>query len=259
MKVQNLSAEYKIKSRITKVFSNISFELTENSVTALCGLNGSGKSTLLSLMAGIKPDSLTFKGAVHISGASIFEMPAKIRAQKISYLVQNESNIWDISVKQLIEEGRFAHHKWFENNDSKDSEVVNEAVKLLKLENFLDRSIFALSGGELQRVRIARALVQESSYILLDEPLASLDINRQKELMKILQQLSEKGKTILISIHDINTASLFCENIILMKKNRNGCLHGRTEEILTKENLKEVYDSDFMLFNHPVTGKIQVY
>lgn len=255
--VKNLSSCWNIKSEKT-VFSNLDFSLPQNELTALCGINGCGKSTLLSVMAGIIPPNLKLKGEVIVDGKNILAQKPKDNARKISFLIQSENNVWDISVEKLIEGGRFVHQKWYENSSVQDKQLIDSAVQALHLEALKNRSISTLSGGELQRVRIARSIVQETPYILLDEPLTGLDLNFQKDLMVLLKDLCRQGKTVFLSIHDINFASIHSDNMILLKKNRSGFFRGTPNQMMTNEILSQVFGTGFEIYTHPVTGSKQI-
>lgn len=256
---KNLSAAWKNKNGNSQVFSNINFTLPESQITALCGVNGSGKSTLLSIMAGIIPGTLQVDGSVVLGGRDILTQSAKEKAKQLSYLVQNETNAWEITGRKLVENGRFAHQKWYENQTAEDSKIVDEALAALELTALQNRQISNLSGGELQRFRIARSLAQQTSYIFLDEPLAGLDLNFQKELMQLLKELCHQGKTICLSIHDINLATQFADNIIFLKKDRSGIFQGIPKDIINLETIKEVYGTEFEIYTHPITKAIQVW
>lgn len=265
-KVENLCSWWAHSSK-KLVFSNVSFTLPQYSITALCGINGSGKSTLLSVMAGILPNNLHSSGDVSFCENSIFPLKNKEKAQIISYLVQKETNIWDISVQKLVESGLYPHQKWYETSiSSQDESLIYSTLYTLGLQDFSNRPLSSLSGGELQRVRIARSLVQQTSFLFLDEPLAGLDLLFQKELILLLKSLtnengneSKNSKTVFLSIHDINFASLYVENLVLLKKDRSGIFSGNANEILTKQVIKEVYGEGFSFFEHPICGNKQIY
>lgn len=257
--IKDLSAAWKNKHGNLPVFSNVNFALPENKITALCGVNGSGKSTLLSLMSGIVPDTLHISGKIVLGGRDVINQTAKERAKQLSHLVQNETNAWEITARKLVENGRYAHQKWYENLTEQDSKIVDEVLESLALTQMQDRPISNLSGGELQRFRIARSLAQQTPYIFLDEPLAGLDLNFQKELMQLLKQLCQQGKTICISIHDINLATTYADNIIFLKNDRSGIILGTPEQIITPENIEKVYGKGFEIYTHPITGAIQVW
>ncbi len=257
--VKNLSAAWKNKKGNSTVFSNISFTLPEGQITALCGVNGSGKSTLLSIMAGIIPGTLQVDGRVMLGGREILTQSAKEKAKQLSFLVQNETNAWEITARKLVENGRYAHQKWYENQTAEDSKIVDEVLEALDLTQMQNRPISKLSGGELQRFRIARSLAQQTPYIFLDEPLAGLDLNFQKELLQLLKELCQQGKTICISIHNINLATTYADNIIFLKKDRSGIILGTPAQTITPENIEEIYGKGFEIYTHPITGAIQVW
>lgn len=254
--VKNLSSAW--KTTASEVFSNVTFALPQGKLTALCGVNGCGKSTLLSVMAGIPPVDLKVEGTVTVGSDQILNQKAKDRAKNVAFLVQNETHAWEITGRRLVENGRFVHQKWYENTTEKDSQIVDKVIAQLALTDLQNRPISNLSGGELQRFRIARALAQETPYILLDEPLAGLDLNYQKELMQLLQQLCAQGKTICISIHDVNMAATYAHQMILMKKDRKGIFQGPPEEMFTPEVIEQTFGEGFKIFTHPVTGKVQI-
>lgn len=257
--VKNLSAEWKNKSGNIKVFSDVSFVLPEHSLTALCGVNGSGKSTLLSVMTGLLPQSLFVNGEVLLNQKNLINQNVRERAKQISFLVQNEFNAWDITARKLVENGRFVYQKWYENQSAEDEKIVDEAIEILGLKELQNRQISCLSGGELQRFRIARSLAQQTPYIFLDEPLAGLDLNYQKDLIQLLQNLCKQGKTICLSIHDLNLAAQCSDNMILMKKDRSGTFQGNANQMLDSEILKLAFGCDFEVYNHPVTGAKQIW
>lgn len=255
--VINLQAKWRNSDSL--VFSDVNFQLPENSITALCGINGSGKSTLLSVMAGIIPENLETEGKILLNGKEILGQNPKQTAKQISFLVQNENNVWDISVRNLVEAGRYVHQKWYEVNSESDEKAVDEAIRSMNLQKIQHKSIFNISGGELQRARIARALAQETPYIFLDEPLASLDLHYQKELISILNDLCKNKKTVFLSIHDINLAADCAQQIIMIKSNGSGILKGTPEELMTKANLSEIFDCPLEIYEHPITGKPQIW
>lgn len=257
LEIRNLSATW--KSTNAPVFSNVTFTLPEGKLTALCGVNGCGKSTILSVMAGIPAADLQTEGTVSVDSTIILNQKAKDRARTIAFLIQNETNVWDITGRRLVENGRYAYQKWYQTQTQEDKEIVDRVITELGLTELQNRPISNLSGGELQRFRIARALAQESTYILLDEPLAGLDMNHQKELMQLLEKLCAQSKTICISIHDVNLAATFADNLILMKKDRTGIFQGTPEAVINKETISQTFGDGFETYIHPVTGKIQLW
>ena len=140
--------------------------------------------------------------------------------------------------------------------DDKRAELNEVQSQMQKMQ---DRRISTLSGGEFQRVRIARSLAQQTKYIFLDEPLTALDITFQKELLNILKQLCTQGKTICLSIHDLNFASNYADSLLMLRQDGNGIFSGTPDELLQKHILSQVYGTDFSIFLHPVTQKKQIW
>ena len=207
------------------VLKNLSFALKDKGLTVLLGANGSGKSTLLFLIAGVPNSSLECRNEPLIDGQKISAFSSYERAQKIAFTAQNETCAW--------------------------------ALKSLALEALADRAVTELSGGEFARAAIARSLVQDTPYLLLDEPQANLDIQHQYALFKLLEEIA-KTKSILVTMHDINMAALFAENILLLK---SGTLiaEGSPEKVITAENIQKAYSINVQLMEHPIRRKVQIY
>lgn len=246
IEVKNLSACYGSQT----VFENLSFTLPNGNFTALCGKNGSGKSTLLSLMAGIVPGNLKFEGDVLIDGESVFKMNRKDIAQKISFLIQNEQPVWNMSVGQFVETGLYSAGSIPKVQSEK---MIKEVLEKIGIADFEEKKIFNISGGEFQKCRLARCLIQKSEYMFFDEPSESLDLPFQKEF---LIQIKSLEKTILFSIHDINTAAIYAENFILLSEGK--IVTGKREEVFTEENISKVFNTKVKVFNHPVLNIPQV-
>jgi len=166
-------------------------------------------------------------------------------AQLISYIPQHSTIISNISVFDYILLGRFPLLKNSWNNYcEKDFEIVNYNINLLNIAFLKDRNIETLSGGELQKVLLARALVQETKILLLDEPTSALDLNNAVEFMKILKGIStQKNISVIIIIHDLNLASLFCDNLIVLKDGKF-IKKGSPYEVINEQNIKDVYNLD---------------
>lgn len=151
--------------------------------------------------------------------------------------------------------GRAPHQGKFASVSKKDKEIVEEAMKFTNCDKFRDKSFLNLSGGEAQRVVTARAIAQQTPYLILDEPISHLDIRYQMELMQCLKKLNEERQTTIIAVlHDLNLAYSYCKDILLMKDG-NVYASGNRKEVLTRENLHEVYEMDFMIVKHPETNE----
>ncbi|MBP5359613.1 MAG: ABC transporter ATP-binding protein [Treponema sp.] len=247
IEVKDLSAWYE---EDTPVFKNVSFKLSDNSFTALCGKNGSGKSTLLSLIAGIVPDGLKYSGEVLLDGKNLFEMKREEAAQNISFLLQSETPAWNFSVRHFVETGLYAFGRMSQTECDK---AVDQALEKTGIPDFADKKVLNLSGGEFQKCRLARCFVQKTKTILFDEPAEKLDLPFQ---LKFLEKISSLEKTILFSIHDLNTASLFATDFLLLSNGQ--LIQADRATIFDKELLTTAYSTQATIFTHPVKNVPQV-
>ena len=233
--LKNFSFEY---SKNIKVLSDISFSLEPGDFVCLCGPNGAGKSTLLHALA----DSSEIKNV-------------KERAKKISFLTQNENALWDYTVFDTVLSGRFCYTGKLGNYTREDFKIAEEVIKDFGLEALSEKSVHQISGGEFQKVRLARSFAQGSDFLLLDEPLSSLDFVSSESLMNLLKEKCfEQNKAVLVSIHDINMAARFADKVLLLGKCQNEkqlCFQGSVQDVLTSENLSAVYNTKVKTFFHP--------
>ena len=233
--LKNFSFEY---SKNIKVLSDISFSLEPGDFVCLCGPNGAGKSTLLHALA----DSAEIKNV-------------KERAKKISFLTQNENALWDYTVFDTVLSGRFCYTGKLGNYTREDFKIAEEVIKDFGLEALSEKSVHQISGGEFQKVRLARSFAQGSDFLLLDEPLSSLDFVSSESLMNLLKEKCfEQNKAVLVSIHDINMAARFADKVLLLGKCQNEkqlCFQGSVQDVLTSENLSAVYNTKVKTFFHP--------
>ena len=250
IEVKNLTAFYEKSERI--IFDDISFKLTNDSLSALCGKNGSGKSTLLLLMAGIVPAGLKVSGDILIDGHSVFKMKREEAAKNISLLLQNETPVWNLTVRQFVETGLYSFGK--QPRDVADG-AVDEALSSLGILDFADKLIFNISGGEFQKCRLARCLIQKSPTMLFDEPAENLDMPFQMQFLNKIRELAN-NKTILFSIHDINTAALFATDFLLLSKGK--IIQATRDEIFKPDILSEAFDAEVTVYEHPVEKIPQV-
>lgn len=245
LSVKDLSVSYKNGKSEKAVLENVSFELHQGDFICLCGPNGCGKSTLLSVIAGVPDNGLKIKqGNVSISNQNELNKGAAARAKVLAYMQQTEASAWDFTVADYVLQGRYIHSNGG-HYSLEDREVVQNVLTELGLENFSERTVHTLSGGEFQKVRIARAFAQQPSFLLLDEPAASLDFVYEPQLMKLLKNLAEKKNIgILLTIHDINIAYNYAQKIMLLPPKKN-VLIGAPDDIMTAENLKITFGVNF--------------
>lgn len=238
-----------------KILEEVSFEAEKGAFMGLIGPNGSGKTTLLKIIDGLlKPR----RGAVYLDFREIAEMNLMEIAREVAVVPQNASPDFDFTVFDVVMMGRHPHLGRFSIENESDEERVKLWMKLTDTLHLADKSIREISGGEMQRVLIARALAQEPRILLLDEPTANLDICYQLEIMNLLRELVNKLKlTIICAIHDLNLAARYCDKIILLDHGRIRKI-GRPREVLTEENIREVFKVEVKIEHDPESGDLLV-
>lgn len=244
--LNNLSFGYNKKNILKDI--NMSFE--RNKFYSILGPNGSGKTTLLkNILKALPANDKT----VYIDSLDINTYKNKDLAKKVSSVPQNTNLEFDFTSFDVVLMGRSPHLKRFERESKKDYEIVKEAMVITNTWYLKDKYINQLSGGERQKVIVARALAQESTIILLDEPISNLDIQNQIDIMDTLKFLNREV-TIISVLHDLNLAAQY-SNCILLLKNGEIFSKGSPENVLTKDNLKYVYDINTYIIKDPITGK----
>ena len=225
-----------------EVLKELSLNIDENKLTGIIGPNGCGKSTLAkNIIRYINGKFEYFK----IMDIDIRQLSHKKIAQLISYIPQKSTIISNISVFDYVLLGRFPllKNSW-DNYSEKDYEIVENNINLLNIKELRDRNVETLSGGELQKALLARALAQEAKILLLDEPTSALDLNNAVEFMKILKNISIKKEiSVIIIIHDLNLASLFCDSLIILKDGKF-IKKVNPKEVINEENIKSIYNLD---------------
>nr|QNO53815.1 cobalamin import ATP-binding protein BtuD [Methanosarcinales archaeon ANME-1 ERB6] len=228
-----------------EVLRDVCIELSESEVLGVVGPNGAGKSTLIRCIDRIlKPRH----GTILLDGRDIKEMHQMEIAKKIGYIPQSASHIFPATVFDTVLMGRRPHIGW--RSSEKDTEMVLETLQLLNIEEFAMRDINELSGGQQQKVFIARALTQEPDVLLLDEPTSNLDIRHQLEVMDIIKNIvRERGISAIMAIHDLNLASRYADRIVMMNSGKIFAA-GNPASVLTSENIKQVYGVEVKVNNH---------
>lgn len=222
-----------------KIFDGLSFSVAEGDFCAMIGPNGSGKTTLLKIMAGLLDVQ---SGKVEICGKERRSRSAVDCAKMMAYVAQKQNVAFDFSVFDTVMMGRFPYQKRWENATERDRAIVTEVLHQTGLWELKERMFSQLSGGEAQRVMIARAMAQQTPIILLDEPLSNLDISHQFEVMDLLQNLNkQKNTTIIIVMHDFSFAKLFATQTMMLQ-NGNLRFFGPTNDVLTTENIRACFN-----------------
>jgi iron complex transport system ATP-binding protein len=224
------------------ILKDIDIDIKKGKFTGILGPNGSGKSTLLKNVLGyLQPES----GKILLNGRSLKSITRKEAARIVGFVPQKSGFSMNINVEDFVMLGRIPHlkNKW-SGFQKKDRDVCNKIIYELNLENFRDRSVLSLSGGEFQRVLVARALCQEPEVLLLDEPTSALDMNYAVDILSTVRDLVEiKNLTAVAVLHDLNLASIFCSELILMKEGKiEHC--GKPKELMNEKILKDIYGFD---------------
>ena len=235
IRIENLSVSYKE----TLALKDISLVLEGPTITGILGPNGAGKSTLLKSMLGIIP---------HEGHAFIDDKEMKKSLKKVAYVEQKVHIDYNfpIKVKECVSLGLYPSIPLFHTLKAKHWEKVAEALEIVGLSDYEDRQISQLSGGQFQRVLIARCLVQDADYILLDEPFVGIDSVSEEIIMNTLRELKKAGKTVLIVHHDLGKVAHYFDQVLLL--NKELIAFGPTKETFTQANLKQAY-GDRLFFN----------
>lgn len=234
----NIKAEnINITLEKNNILKDINIEVDNKEVVGIIGPNGSGKSTLLKCIYRVlKPND----GAILLDNVDIKDMSVKESSKRLAVLSQHNNYNFDFTVKDIVLMGRSPHKKFMERDNKEDYDIVNEALKKVDMFEFKDRSFQSLSGGEQQRVILARALAQQPQCLILDEPTNHLDIKYQLQLMRIVKGL---GIEVIAAIHDLNIAAMYCDKIYVLKDGEI-IKNGKPKDVLTQELIKDVYEVD---------------
>lgn len=247
MQIEELTFSYGEKAAI----DHITLHVNQGEFVGLIGPNGSGKSTVLkNTYRGLIPDS----GTITLDGENLLKLPHKKAALKLAVVGQENDIPFDFLVEEIVAMGRAPHKKLFDIDNAQDKKIVHHALEHLGMEHMAKRNYINLSGGEKQRVIIARAIAQECDFFILDEPTNHLDISYQLQIFDFIKRLKV---TVLSAIHDLNMAALYCDRIYVLKEGKI-VLQGTPEEVLTPENIYDVYGVRSSVVRHPITGKITI-
>jgi iron complex transport system ATP-binding protein len=238
-----------------KVLEDLSLSVKGGDFVGILGPNGSGKTTLLKSISRIlKPH----KGTILLNEADIYSLKSVDVAKQMAVVPQDTSIGFNFSALDIVLMGRNPHMKRFQMESEKDMAVTRKVMNLTNIWHLAERPINELSGGEKQRVIIARALAQEPKILLLDEPLTHLDIVNQLEIMDLVKELCVKEKLIVLTVfHDFNLAARYCKSAIMLKDGKIFSA-GSLAEVLTSENIKGVFNVDAIVKKHLVTNSIFV-
>jgi iron complex transport system ATP-binding protein len=248
LSVENL----KVRLSSREIIHDFSMTVERGKIHSIIGPNGSGKTTLLrAISRNLRPA----RGIVYLNGSNLRRMPSKVIARQMAVLSQVHNGMSDVSVRELVAYGRFAHREWWRGNSSDDNGIVDWALERTNITEFENQKINTLSGGERQRAWIAMAIAQKPEILLLDEPTTFLDISHQIEVLELIAGLNREEKiTILMVLHDINHAAQYSDEIIVMKE---GALYsrGKPEEIIDPSVMRDVFNIEASIYRDEETGK----
>ena len=234
IQTQNLSLAYDANA----VVRQLSLSITPGEITALVGPNGCGKSTLLRGLARLlRPQT----GEVLLDGKAIHSLPTKQLAKQLGILPQGPTAPEWLTVYELVAQGRYPHHGFFQQWSQEDEHVTRDAIAITNMVEYADRPLDTLSGGQRQRAWIAMTLAQNTPILLLDEPTTFLDIGFQLEVMELIERLNrERRMTILLVLHDLNQAARYSDRMIVL---RQGLVvaDGPPLDVLTADLIAEVF------------------
>ncbi len=220
-----------------QILNKVSLFAREGRLTGLIGPNGSGKSTLLKcLYRVLEPDS----GSIQVGGKELRRMSFRDSAQTLAVLPQHSEMPFDFTVEKMVLMGRYPYKSALESDSTRDYEWVEESLRTVDLLDYRERMFSTLSGGEKQRVLLARALAQDTPVLILDEPTNHLDIKYQLQIMSLCARL---GKTVIAAMHDLNIAAQFCDHIFALKEGEM-VADGPPDHLFSTEFIRELYETE---------------
>jgi iron complex transport system ATP-binding protein len=234
-----------------RIVSDIDLRVQDGCFAGLLGPNGSGKSTILKAIYRVHQPSA---GRVLLDGLDLPSIPAREAARRLAVVIQESTVEFAVTVHEMVMLGRIPHKRAFEADSDEDREIAADALARVGCTPLAGRSFHTLSGGEKQRVLIARALAQGADHLILDEPTNHLDIRYQVEVLELVADL---GVTVLAAIHDLGLAALYCDTVHLLNNGRL-VADGPPAEVITREAIQAVYDVDVAVIAHPDTGAPQL-
>lgn len=238
IQVKNLTVSY----GPVPALLDVTLDIPSGQLVGVIGPNGSGKSTLLKAILGfVTPD---------FGNVKIFGEPAENAKGRVAYVPQRGAVDWDfpITVREVALMGRYGRVPWWRDLSAEDYQVADEALEMVRMEDFRDRQIGQLSGGQQQRVFMARAMAQGGEILLLDEPFSGVDAATEGAILDVLEETRTAGRTLVVVHHDLTTAAEYFDSLVLLKQRCYA--HGPPDSVLHPELLAEVYEGSLRVFSH---------
>ena len=246
LEAQNLKFSYS-----SPVLRSVSFSVGQGELFALLGPNGSGKSTLIKIIVGILQAEL---GTVSICGRDLRSIPRRDLAKLVGYVAQESAMRFPLTAMELVLQGRFAQGRLIGFESERDINEAERAMRITETLEYAARPVTELSGGERQRVMLARAIAVRPKVLVLDEPVANLDVAHQVKMLELIKRLSvEKEITAVVVTHELNLAAEFANKVLLLSRGEViKC--GPPKEVMTEEALRSVFETDLMVDDNPSSG-----
>jgi iron complex transport system ATP-binding protein len=229
------------------ILSELNFKIQEGGFVGLIGPNGAGKSSLMRCIYRVNKPEV---GRIEFLGQDVWQLSAKENARNMAVILQEQSDHLGLTVRDVVAQGLTPHKKLFEWDTPEDAMRINDVIAKASLLDLENRIFSHLSGGEKQRVMLARAILQRPKLLIMDEPTNHLDVHYQVD---VLRQVKALNLTILASFHDLNLASAFCDHILVLDKGKL-VTSGTPEEVFNQTLLKEVFNTSATIDSHPMNG-----
>ena len=253
LEVKNLTIGYKTKKNTVVISENIDFNLLEGELIGIVGANGIGKSTLLRTLSKIQPQ---LSGNIYLNKKELSQYQSLELAAELSLVLTEQIPSKNLTVQEIIALGRQPYTNWVGSLTDTDQKKIKEAISLVNLAELKHKKCYELSDGQLQKVMIARALSQDTTLIILDEPTTHLDIYHKAYILKLLKKIAhETNKTIIYSTHEIDLAIQLCDKMLVMDKNK--IEFGNPCELIEKKIFNNLFPKDLVNFN-PESGTFKI-
>lgn len=223
----------------TSILRNINMEAGPGECIGLIGPNGSGKTTLLRSLAGIQP---LLSGTLYLQDRPLKTYTRKELARQLAYLPQEQPLPFAYTAGEIVLTGRYPHLSWYAGEGGKERQLAIKALSVLGLEHEAETPVDCLSGGQRQRVFLARTLLQDSQFFLLDEPASGLDFVYEERAFQLCRQLTDLGRSVIVSVHDLSLAARFCHRLLLLGRHTL-LAQGSPGQVLTAANLSRAYET----------------
>lgn len=238
-----------------RILHDLNFSIQAGDFVGIIGKNGAGKSTLLKSMRGFLPLD---KGEILLADRRVQDYSQRELARKIAYLQQQVELTFDYTVRDMVMAGRYPYKKWWQQQGDEDDRIIEACMKYTDVLDMAERPIRALSGGQRQRVLLAKVLAQQTPVLFLDEPAAGLDLFYQEQIFRFCRELSARGKTVVMVVHELNLADRYCSRLMLLRQG-NVLADAAPQQVLTDELLSAGYGTAIHARRNLETGHADIY